>query len=149
MSAEEPSPDEHAVTVISDAIIEANRIQNQTSSNDTTDNIPDDQEVHEIADAIIQATEILNQNASVDVTNLNVTDNSLNCNNCSMRCIPAHKSPLRDTAWYWYLIIGLLLCLVAMGAGLGTWIFLDERKTRKVKKKRAERRASLAGPTDR
>lgn len=50
---------------------------------------------------------------------------------------------------YWYVVIGLLLIIVTLGVALATWIFLDERKTRTVAKKRAERRASLGGTLDR
>ncbi|KAF8852807.1 hypothetical protein BDZ45DRAFT_96058 [Acephala macrosclerotiorum] len=121
-------------------------------ASDTTHHKNHSEDVHSetrIIDAIIETNHLLHLNSSIAVTNLNVTElRQEYCFNCTRMCGP-HRSPLADTPWYWYAMIGLMFIIVAMGAGLGTWIFLDESKTRKERKKAEKRRNFLAGSNTR
>ncbi|KAE8449495.1 hypothetical protein EG329_008103 [Mollisiaceae sp. DMI_Dod_QoI] len=119
MGTENPSHD-HATTMITDAIIEANRVLNQNSS------------------ILVSSLNVTDN--SQDICN-NCTEI---CRDGTTKC-GLGQSSLANTPWYWFVVVALMICLVVMGAGLGIWICVDEWKIRQIRKKRAEKRAALEG----
>lgn len=96
MTAHNPSHDKEVADIVN-AIIEANRLKNQTDSDGK--HISDSKVITTVTDAIVEANQMLHLNNSIGINNVTVQEMVEYCLNCTKICDNPHRKPMSEIGW--------------------------------------------------